>query len=359
MNMIKCIGRQYVLTSALLLGMVGYAMPVLADAGTEASAQQEAAQSGVAAQVEEPVGKVYILVNGKQITVREYNQRLTYTLKNKYYHGRVPEGKEEETRKELTDEMVNHLLLLEEAERRGFKPNYAKLSKALTTEEGKNWNKPAWQQDRVRLEAQIKELIGQKSMLDQLEADVKNVPQPTPTEVRAYYDQHLDLFTEPEKLHLSVILLKVDPGASDDDWKKAWDEAQKISEQIKGGADFAEMARKYSKDKTAKDGGDMGYQHRGRVPAQIQEGVDKFKVGEVSAPYKGLEGVSVFRLEDRISPDTKDFQRSAQRAGELFMRDKKDQAWKANVERLRSTAKIEVITQPAAVNSIQPTGGGN
>jgi parvulin-like peptidyl-prolyl isomerase len=182
------------------------------------------------------------------------------------------------------------------------------------------------------------------------------VPQATPAEVRDYYDSHLELFTEPEKLRLSVILLKVDPGAPDEDWKKAWDEALKISDQIKGGADFAEMARKHSRDKTARNGGDMGYLHRGRVPVAIQDGVDKFKVGEVSAPYKGLEGISVFRLEDRIPADRKAFQRSEQRARELLMRDRRDMAWKTYIERLRAAAKIEVVTQPPAVRpSDQPS----
>ena len=368
MNIFRSAGQRHVLASALFLGMLVNAMPTLADAGAEASSgvPQTSAQSGVAAQAgestqtdkqnSEPVGKIYVMVNGKPITVREYNQRLAYEVKAKNYHGRLRPEKAEAFRKELTDEMVNHILQLEEVEKRGYKPDEAQIKKAITSEERKNWNNFAWLQDRVKLEEQLRTLVGQKSQLDQLEADVKDVAQPTPAEVRAYYDSHLDLFTEPEKLRLSVILIKVDPGAPDDVWKKAWDDVQKVAEQIKDGADFADMARKYSNDATAINGGDMGYLHRGRVPEQIQDGVDKFKVGEVSAPYKGLEGVSVFRLEDRIPPDVKGFERSANRAGDLLMRDKREQAWKTFVERLHSAAKIEVITQPVDLRAIQPTG---
>ena len=363
MNMIKRIDRHCALVSALFLGMLVNAMPLLA--GTETGAGATQADAGASAQEaadvkkEEVVGKVYVMVNGKPITVREYNQRLVYTLKNKYYHGRVPEGKEEETRKELTDEMVNHILLLEDAEKRGFKPDEAKVERAVAVEEAKNEFKPEWQRERERLVAQLRTLVGQKSMLDQLEAAVKNIPQPTPAEVRAYYDSHLELFTEPEKLRLSVILLKVDPGAPDDSWKKAYDDAQKIIEQIRGGADFAEMARKYSGDKTAKKGGDMGYLHRGMVPAAIQDGVDKFEVGGVSAPYKGLEGISVFRLEDRIPAAKREFQKVEGRATALMMRERREAAWKSNLERLRSAAKIEVITQPVALPAAQSSGSGN
>jgi len=363
MNSIKCLGRRYFGVSAVLLGMAVNSMPVMADAGAVSGVPQDLAQSGVPGQIvssqeaqdKNTTGKIYVSVNGKPITVREYNQRLAYMVKAKNYHGRLREEKAAAFRKELTDEMVEHILLLEEVEKRGYKPDEEKIKKALVSEERKNWNNAAWQRNRIQLEGQLSELVGQKSQLDQLEAEVRNVPQPTRAEVRAYYDSHLDLFTEPEKLHLSVILLKVDPGSTDDVWKKAWDDAQKVAEQIKAGADFGDMARKYSNDTTAINGGDMGYLHRGRVPAQIQEGVDNFKVGEVSAPYKGLEGISVFRLEDRVAPDVKGFERSEKRAGELLMRDKRDQAWKTFVEHLRSIAKIEVITQPVDLHSIQPT----
>jgi parvulin-like peptidyl-prolyl isomerase len=362
--------HQLVLALFSIMGIGLCATPVLAEAQTEAASavpqttlqaegsaqakagdqtgapESPAATTPTDAPAEAAVGRVYMLVNGKPITVREYNQRLTYTLKNKYYHGRVPEGKEEETRKELTDEMVNHILLLEDAEKRGFKPDEAKIQQVLASEAAKNRNKPAWLQQRDMLEAQLKTLVGQKSLLEQLEAAVKDVPEPTPAEVQNYYEQHLDLFTEPEKLRLSVILLKVDPSLPVDEWKQAYDEAQKLADQIKAGADFAELARKYSGDKSAKNGGDMGYLHRGMVPAAIQEGVDKFVVGEVSAPYKGLEGMSVFRLEDRLPAKKMEFKQVEERAKGLLMRDKRDLAWKSNLERLRSEAKLEVVTQP-------------
>ena len=54
---------------------------------------------------------------------------------------------------------------------------------------------------------------------------MRKVPEPTEAQARAYYDAHKDLFVEPEKLRLSVILLKVDPSAPKAAWDKARDEA--------------------------------------------------------------------------------------------------------------------------------------
>jgi parvulin-like peptidyl-prolyl isomerase len=347
------INRHTICASVLFLGAVAAAWPVLAEPAVAASAavqtaapaSTQTAASGVAAETE-PVGRVYVKVNGKPITVREYNQFLTYTVRQRYYHGRVRDEKAGALTRELTDLMINHILLLEEAERRGFKPDEAKIAKAVAKEEQKHRNDPAWWHDRQRLEEQLKKLVSDQSILDQLEAQVKDVPQVTPAEVRAYYDKHLDLFTEPEVLRLSVILIRVDPGDPDEVWQKAWDKAKGLSDKIKAGADFAEMARQFSDDKTALVGGDMGPVHRGRVPAQIEDGIDKFKVGEVSAPYKGLEGVSIFRLTDRIPPDVKSFDRSEKRAGELLMREKRELAWKTLTDNLHNAAKIEVVTKP-------------
>jgi parvulin-like peptidyl-prolyl isomerase len=359
--------RRDICAATLLLG-ISAALPAFAD--TEAAASgiaSSVAASGVAGEAKEEggtghTGKIYVKVNGKPITVHEYNQFLAYTVKQRYYHGRVRDEKAEELRRELTDKMIDHILLLDEANKRGYKPDQGKIDKAVAMEEMKHRSDARWWNDRQRLEEQLKKLVADQSILDQMEADVKNVPDATPAEVREYYDKHLDLFTEPEKVRLSVILLKVDPGAPDEEWQKAWDQAKKLSDEIRAGkADFAEMARQYSEDKTALVGGDMGYLHKGRVPPQIQDGIDSFKVNEVSLPYKGLEGISIFRLDDRVPPDVKAFDRSEQRAHDLLMREKRENAWKDLTAKLHNAATIEMVTKPLEL-PMTPTssnGAGN
>ena len=361
MDLIKQIDHRQIMLALLSMGFLCLGGAVYsaqaADAmnGVAASGVPGAAVASAETEEQAKAGKVYVSVNGTPIMVREYNKELFVLLKNRFYHGKVPEGQEEVVRKELTDTMVDHVLLLQDAAQRGLKADEARIEELIAEADNKYSNKPGWKEQREQLLAELRALMREKDLTDQVEKVVKNVPEPTPAEVREYYERHMDLFTEPEKLRLSVILLKVDPSLPVEAWTKTYDEAAKLVDKIKGGADFAEMARKYSRDKTAKNGGDMGYLHLGMLPVVIQDGVGKFKVGEVSAPYKGLEGISIFRLEDRLDARKMEFQQVEQRAAALLLRDRKDQAWKSNLERLRNTAKIEVVTQaiilPAAKSS--------
>ena len=180
-------------------------------------------------------------------------------------------------------------------------------------------------------------------MLKQVEPVVRDVPKPTPAEARAFYEQKPELFTEPEKQRLSVILLKVDPSSPDQVWADAESEAGSIYRSIEGGADFAEMARLYSDDKSAGDGGNLGYLHMGRLPGPLQKNISLLQIGAVSQPIRGLEGFWLLRLDERVPPKLREFSDVEQRAQALLYRDRQDQAWKENINRLRSTARIEIL----------------
>jgi peptidyl-prolyl cis-trans isomerase SurA len=79
--------------------------------------------------------------------------------------------------------------------------------------------------------------------------------------------------------------------------------AQKIIDSVKAGADFAAMAKKYSKDTYTKDkGGDVYYFTAGQIAAPILEDVIySLKVGEIyPKPVNSGFGIHVIKLTDRI-----------------------------------------------------------
>jgi parvulin-like peptidyl-prolyl isomerase len=342
MNIIKHIDHRMVLSAFLCLGMGAASV-------SAQTLEEVSAASGVDTSVAKD--KVYALVNGKPITFFEYNAELIALLKNRYYHGKLPEGKEEETRKELTDSMVSRILLVEEAERRGIKPDEAAIERVIARLDARGkLNGPG----RDQLIIQIRDIEGKKSQIKQLEKRVRDVPPPNPDEIKAYYDQHTELFTEPEKLRLSVILVSVDPSSPVATWAEALNTARGIYNQVKNGADFAELARKISGDKSAANGGDLGYLHRGMLPKGLDDKVDKFQVGVVVEPIKMLEGMAVFRLEDRIPPTVHSYDEKKEQAKELLLREKQDHAWQETIDRLRKTAKIEFFQQPGTESVKQP-----
>ena len=304
-----------------------------------------------------PVGQIFAIVNGKSIAVEEYFAQYRDLIRKRYYHGDPPEAEVEAVRKEVSDLLIERELLIGEAERRGMQPDATMVEQALTAADTRFGAEPGWRQQRKQLLAELKEMTTRQSMFEQVEKAIRNVPPPSTAEVHAYYLQKPELFTEPEKLRLSEILLSVDPGAPRADWDKAREEAQAIYQRLNSGADFAELARQYSTDPSAKDGGDRGYLHGGVLGQDLQGEIDKIQIGKISEPITILEGVAIYRVENRIPAKLHEFAEVERRAQDLLRRDQSEQAWKETVNRLRKDAEIEILVPLGANKNKQEAAG--
>ena len=286
---------------------------------------------------------IFAEVNGKTISMREYEAFFSSVLRQRFFHGKVPDGQLEAVRKEVADMFINREVLTDEAVRRGFKPDPSRLDQVLAELDRRNGSLPDWRQRREQLFPAIQTQVNRQSLLEQLEVSVRAIEQPTPSEVRNFYDQNQPLFIEPEKLRLSVILLKVDPSAAKEVWVKAQKTAHEIYSRIKGGADFAEQARQYSQHESASKGGDLGYLHRGMMPESLQSRIDKLVLSIPEEPMTVLEGIAIYRLDERTKGSLQNFDTVRVRARDLLYRNKSEQNWLDTVVRLRTEAKVRIL----------------
>ncbi|MFZ5510769.1 MAG: peptidylprolyl isomerase [Pseudomonadota bacterium] len=285
---------------------------------------------------------VFARVNGEILTLKDYESLFMVTVRNRYYHGKVPENELEAVRREVADSLINRVLLLKESRQRGITPDQAKVRKEIEGYESRYKASPMWQQNRERLLPGLTAQLEQQSVLERLEAAVRGAVQATPEQVREYFAKNPDKFTEPEKLRLSMILLKVDPSSPKAAWEAARQEAQGIYKKLTAGGDFAELARLHSGDASAANGGALGYLHRGMVPEALQGKIDDMKPGVVVEPVTLLEGVAIMRLDERIPARPRRFEDVAERARDLAQRDLGDAAWNALIARLRAAAMIRI-----------------
>ncbi len=127
-------------------------------------------------------------------------------------------------------------------------------------------------------------------------------------ELQAYYRQHADEFRVPESVKVRHILIKLPlPGPDGKvDAKQAaaaQAKAQDVLAQLRKGADFAALAKKYSDDTaTAKDGGLVGQlvQGSGSAPdiEKVAFGLSKGQISDVIPTSYGFE---IIRVDDRIA----------------------------------------------------------
>ncbi len=118
-------------------------------------------------------------------------------------------------------------------------------------------------------------------------------------EVEEFFDKFRDsLGTTPEKIKISHIFRS--PVKSERIMKIAYDFASKLLDSIKNGADFAELARKYSDDPgSAVNGGDLGYAARGTFYPEFESAAFRLREGEVSDVIESPVGYHIIQLIDR------------------------------------------------------------
>ncbi len=116
------------------------------------------------------------------------------------------------------------------------------------------------------------------------------------------YNDNIAQFTSPEQLRASHILLKTD--GKDDAAVKA--KAEALLKEAKGGADFAELAKKNSQDESnAKNGGDLDYFGRGRMVPEFDTAVFAMQPGQISDLVKTQYGYHIIKLVDKKNATTR------------------------------------------------------
>lgn len=320
-------------------GLLAVIMPVMAAGPTPSSALPAVAPGAT------PVlpKAVFAVVNGRAIDVERYEAELGLLIREKFFHRRLSPEQMMTARHETGDRLIEKVLLLEECKRRGIQPDAAKVAEYMASFEERNKLNPKWIEQRQSLAPELRQELEEMSMLERIAAAVRVAPQPSEDELLRYYAGHQDKFTEPDRLRLSVILLGVNSGSAQAEWDKARVQAADLRQQLIAGADFAALARQHSKDRSAQQGGDTGYVHRGMLSDELHAEIDKLKPGEVSGPLQMLEGVALYRLDEHIKPPPKSFDESKKRALELWQKEQGERQWLDLKAALRKAALIQVV----------------
>ncbi|MFL6621372.1 MAG: SurA N-terminal domain-containing protein [Sulfurifustis sp.] len=140
-------------------------------------------------------------------------------------------------------------------------------------------------------------------------SDASQQVQPTEDELRQAYNADAARYVTPEKRRASHILISVPSGANADADKTARARAEALAKELRGGANFAAVAKKQSDDKdSAARGGDLGDLVAGTLPPELDAAVRALKPGEVSAPVHTQYGYHIVKLTSYQPEQRKSFE---------------------------------------------------
>jgi hypothetical protein len=128
---------------------------------------------------------------------------------------------------------------------------------------------------------------GPREAMDALLADGLK-KEATDREVAAWYEAHRQEFVRPERVRLRQILTE----------DRAT--AERAAQEIAAGSDFAEVARRLSRDPSAGTGGDQGELSRDNLPPAFADVIFSLEPGEVSKVVPAEYGFHLFQVVQRI-----------------------------------------------------------
>ena len=150
--------------------------------------------------------------------------------------------------------------------------------------------------------------------------------------MKKVYDEAAKQISGEQEVHARHILVETE------------DEAKTIKAELTKGADFAELAKKKSKDPGAADGGDLGFFTKDQMVPEFSAVAFALEPGKISDPVKSQFGWHIIKVEEKRNRKAPDFDQVKPQIETYVTR----KAQADYVAKLRDAAKIERMDHAAA-----------
>lgn len=157
------------------------------------------------------------------------------------------------------------------------------------------------------------------------------------SEIADYYKDNQDLYKVPEKIKVSRIFLPL----GNKEKAPLLVEAQSLLERLAKGEDFGELARKYSADEKAKDGGDWGLSEWKSLSSKEQEEIQKLDAGKTSGVVELEGGVSILKVTEKEPASTQPLEEVKERIKNTLLDQKARNLAGERIARLERSSKKE------------------
>jgi peptidyl-prolyl cis-trans isomerase C len=269
--------------------------------------------TGVWSAPEKKAEEVAVHVNGQPITAATVQAEIKEVTDRLQDQGRTPTDAELASLRELVlEKLIKLELLQQESKKAGIVVSAAEIDTAVSGikkgfPDDKAFAKALGETGTT--EAELRKQIGKTLTIQKfIDTKFKSKAQVTEQEAKDFYSKNQDKFAQPELAHARHILIaaKASEPKADRDRKRA--KLVQIQKQLKGGADFGELAKQSSDCPSKERGGDLGFFPRGQMVKPFADAVFKMKPGETSEIVETEFGYHLIRLEEKKPAKTVSFE---------------------------------------------------
>lgn len=248
------------------------------------------------------VEEIVAIVNDDVITLSDFRSYhdTVYQMLRGQFQGEEFDKQYERVKKDLLDNMVTDLLLLQQAKKKQY----------AVGEDVKNYVEKLKQENNIESDAQLQQLLFQQGIqyeqfLKQIEENILRqilVSQEVDrsivvdeSEGVTYYKVNPAEFTEPEEYKLRAIYLSTETRSAEElESRKA-----EISDKISSGGDFVALAAEFGDSPLKENQGDLGFIKKGQLDKTLEEAVVNLKPGEMAPWVQSRNGWYLLKLEEK------------------------------------------------------------
>lgn len=299
---------------------------------------------------QETVGQV----NGEKITKKEFDQSL-YQMQRRWeqqsgmtFEGEAGQQMLDSLKEMVLEQLIAEKLLLQEAKEDGLKVKSEEVSARLAQDKQMVGNndefKKILQEELNLTEREYKKYLEDQLLLEKLYNQVVADVKVDETEVKNYYDQNQGTFVVPEQWHVKHILVNTE------------EEANQVIKDLKGGADFAQLAVDKSIDPSAPDNkGDLGFiDETTNFVEEFKTAAFALEVGQLSSPVKSDYGYHVIKLEERQPARQQTYEEAKFQIESWMTQQKQSEKFQLFMEDLKNKATIVKNTEAQPSQPAQP-----
>ena len=275
-----------------------------------------------------PELRVLATVNGDPITYGEFRERFNRA-------GLKPEKDAEvEVKEEFLNRLIERKMLIKEAQRRRFKVGVPEILARIETMRGGQGKDMKETLGGMGIDFEkFKSDIWEDLMIEKIiKREVDGPVSVSSSAIRQYYQDNPAEFERPEQVRVRQVVTATES------------EAQAVLDDLRKGADFADLARKRSTAPEAEDGGDLGYFAMGEMPGEFNV-VFGLPKGGVSGVVKSPYGFHVFKLESKRKAGRVPLEEASAGIAEKLRAQKQDERYRRWITELRSRTKFVVNYQ--------------
>ena len=242
------------------------------------------------------------VVNDQPISVVDVIDRLNLVAATSNIQ--LTDDRRREMIPQILRQLIDETLQMQEAKRRGFTVSDNDMERATAAIEQNSGMQPGGlerylQQNKIPLESlqdQLRPQIAWQKILGSMRRDIE-ISDSEIDDVLARIKRNQDK----PRTKAQEIFLPIDNPQEED---KVLDNAQKIISALRNGASFEGLARQFSANASAANGGDLGWMSSGEMDKTLEDALSNMAPGQISAPIRTVRGFYILKLLDRAQGDT-------------------------------------------------------